>query len=91
MLFFDEFDSIALSRAHMENDPAARRLLTQWLVQMNSMKKSDDFLVLAATNRPEGQHARNVAMYWLPGLTSKSMSQEAGARAPGCSTQDIHV
>jgi SpoVK/Ycf46/Vps4 family AAA+-type ATPase len=53
VLFFDEFDSIGSSRGKLENDPAARRLLTTWLVQMNEMKRMDNIVVIAATNRPE--------------------------------------
>jgi len=53
VLFFDEIDSVGSSRGKLENDPAARRLLTQWLVQMNEMRKDDNFVVIAATNRPE--------------------------------------
>ena len=39
VLFFDEIDALATSRGKLENDAAARRLLTQWLVEMNEIQK----------------------------------------------------
>lgn len=50
IIFLDEFDALALRRETGE-DPGARRLLSELLIQFTSIKPSDRVTVIAATNR----------------------------------------
>lgn len=52
ILFFDEFDSVALARGQGQ-DPVADRVLTQVLTEMDGIEDLNGVFVLAASNRPD--------------------------------------
>jgi vacuolar protein sorting-associated protein 4B len=50
ILFLDEFDALAMRRETAE-DPGARRVLSELLIQMSSVCLGDGITIIAATNR----------------------------------------
>ena len=52
LLFFDELDALSLDRG-LADDPGARRLLAELLIQLSALQKDDHVIVIAATNRIE--------------------------------------
>jgi len=52
ILFFDEIDSIALSRENPSMDETHRHALSQLLVEMDGFQKIDDVVIVGATNAP---------------------------------------
>jgi transitional endoplasmic reticulum ATPase len=52
IIFFDEIDSIAGHR-HTDVHEASKRLVAQFLVQMDGFENEGNVVVIAATNRPE--------------------------------------
>jgi transitional endoplasmic reticulum ATPase len=52
IVFFDEIDSVAGQRAE-ESHEASRRVVAQLLTSMDGFSTDDNFVVIAATNRPQ--------------------------------------
>lgn len=50
LLFFDELDAFSLDRGQTD-DPGARRLLSELLIQLSALQRDDHVIVIAATNR----------------------------------------
>ena len=50
ILFLDEFDALAMRRETAE-DPGARRVLSELLIQMSSVCLGDGITIIAASNR----------------------------------------
>lgn len=53
ILFFDEIDSIARSRAMGGTDEVHRQILTQLLIEMDGFQKLKSVVVVGATNAPD--------------------------------------
>jgi SpoVK/Ycf46/Vps4 family AAA+-type ATPase len=50
-VFFDEIDSLALDRSSPGSDSCSRRVLTEFLLQMNSLSAQERVFIVAATNQ----------------------------------------
>ncbi|MDE1871328.1 MAG: AAA family ATPase [Candidatus Micrarchaeota archaeon] len=53
ILFFDEIDSLAISRESAGIDNIHRRVLSQLLVEMDGFQKVGNVIIVGATNRPD--------------------------------------
>ncbi len=53
VLFFDEIDSIAVSRENPSVDDTHRHALSQLLVEMDGFQKIKNVIIVGATNRPD--------------------------------------
>lgn len=51
VVFLDEVDALGQARSSGGEDPSARRLLTELLLQMNGLGGEEGVYVFAATNR----------------------------------------
>ncbi len=52
VLFFDEIDSVAMSREYLTNDESAARVLSTMLQEMDGLSSDSKVLVVGATNVP---------------------------------------
>jgi SpoVK/Ycf46/Vps4 family AAA+-type ATPase len=53
ILFFDEIDSVAVSRENPSVDDTHRHALSQLLVEMDGFQKVKNVIIVGATNRPD--------------------------------------
>lgn len=53
IIFFDEFDSLAIERGTMSNARWYDQMVSQLLVEMDGITPNDQVTIIAATNRPE--------------------------------------